>query len=168
MPIDFQITALPVEPFQPLFQMTDAELAERGAKRCIADASPGYPCRVSLEDAAPGETLILLPFAHQATDSPYRASGPIFVRVGARQARLGVNEVPEAVRRRLLSVRAYDACEFMVDAEVTEGAALEEVIEQFFADNQVAFLHLHNARPGCYACRVDRAGNPAFPVEQPS
>jgi hypothetical protein len=34
---------------------------------------------------------------------------------------------------------------------------LEEVIARFFADPQVAYLHLHNARPGCYNCRVDRA-----------
>lgn len=156
MPIDFQMRALPLEQFQPLFEMTDAELAEHGAKHCTADAYPGYPCRVTLQDAEIGEELLLLPFVHHDVLTPYRASGPIFVRVKARQALPEVNAVPEAVRRRLLSVRAYDAGGLMVDAEVVEGAALESVTDRFFADARVAYLHLHNARPGCYACRVDR------------
>ena len=161
MPIPFQITALPAEQFSPLFEMSAEQLARQGARRCIADAKPGYPCRVSLEDAAPGETLILLPFVHHDTDSPYRASGPVFVRVGARQAQPRANEVPDSVRLRLLSVRAYDAQGLMLDAEVTKGAALEAVIDRFLAEPQVSYLHLHNARPGCYSCRVERAGNSA-------
>ena len=157
MPIPFQISALPAEQFEHLFSMSDAQLAESGAARCVADAKPGYPCRVSLRDAALGETLILLPFVHHETASPYRASGPIFVRQGAAQARLRANEVPDSVRGRLLSVRAYDANGVLVDADVTEGQALESVIDTLFADSQVAYLHLPNARPGCYNCRVDRA-----------
>ncbi len=62
MAIDFQLSALPLAPFVPLFSLTDAALEERGARRCIADVKPGYQCRVSLLDAEPGERLILLPF----------------------------------------------------------------------------------------------------------
>src|SRR5262249_25942493 len=125
--------------------------------RCLADKKPGFPCRVSLLDAEPGERLILVPFSHQAVDSPYRASGPIFVREGAKQAILDVNEVPESVRGRLFSIRAYDSNGLMLDAEVAEGCELEAQIERFSALPAVAYLHLHNARPGCYSCRVDRA-----------
>ncbi len=162
MSISFQITALPAEQFRPLFDMSEEQLARQGAKRCVADAKPGYPCRVSLEDAKVGESLILLPFMHHAVDTPYRASGPVFVCVGARQAQPRANAVPDSVRLRLLSVRAYDADGFLLDADVTEGQHLEVLIERFFADSQVAYLHLHNARPGCYNCRVDRAGNSAL------
>jgi hypothetical protein len=152
----FQIVALPLEPFAPLFELDDDVLGQRGAHRCVADAKPGYPCRVSLVDAEPGERVILLPHQHHDVASPYRSSGPIYVREHAKRARPVVNEVPDAVRRRLLSVRAYDAAGFMVEAEVTEGAELEGAIDRFFADPKVAYLHLHNARPGCYSCRVDR------------
>src|SRR6187399_1365644 len=100
--MNFQILALPRDEFAPLFALADAQLQARGGKRCIADRKPGFPCRVSLEDAAPGESLVLIPFTHQSADSPYRASGPIFVREMARQASLGVNEVPEQLRVRLL------------------------------------------------------------------
>ena len=155
--MSFQISALPYEPFAPLCGLDDTQLSARGAKRYIADRRPGFPCRVSLADAAPGERVFLVPFTHHDADSPYRASGPIFIREDARQASPGVNEVPELLRLRLLSVRAYDANALMVDADVVEGRELESVIERLFNDPQVTYLHVHFARPGCFACRIDRA-----------
>jgi hypothetical protein len=65
--------------------------------------------------------------------------------------------VPEQVRTRLLSLRAYDAAGLLRDAEVAEGRELETVLERMFADTEVAYIHAHNARPGCYSCRIDRA-----------
>ncbi len=157
MALPFRIAALPIEPFQSLFALDDEALARLGARRRVADDFPGYPCRVSLVDAEPGERLLLLPFEHHGADSPYRASGPIYVREGAVQACPAVDEVPLQLARRLLSVRAYSAKGMMRDAEVVEGTALEPVIQRFFEDPKVAYLHLHNARLGCYAARVDRA-----------
>jgi hypothetical protein len=154
--VPFRITALPVGHFAPLFPMSDTELAEHNARRYIADKKPGFPCRVSLVDAEPGEHVILVPFSHHGAASPYQASGPIFVREAARQAILSAGEVPESVRGRLLSIRAYDAAGLMINAEVAEGGELEVYIDRFFADPRVAYLHLHNARPGCYSCRVER------------
>ena len=153
----FQISALPREPFAPLFDLDDTQLKARGAKRYIADRQPGFPCRVSLTDATPGERVVLVLFSHQDADSAYRASGPIFIREGARQAFLDVNEVPDLLRLRLLSVRAYDADALMVDADVVDGQELESVVERLFMDPEVNYLHVHFARPGCFACRVDRA-----------
>ena len=157
-PAPFRLSALPSEPFAALFDLPEAELNARGILRQTVTAHPGTPCRVSLVDAAVGETVLLLPYEHQAAPgSPYRSGGAIFVRQGARQAEPAINEVPGSVRRRLLSVRAYNATGLMVNADVTEGTALEAVVTHLFADPSVAYLHLHNARPGCYNCRVDRA-----------
>ena len=72
-------------------------------------------------DAEPGDELLLLPFEHQPANSPYRASGPIYVKVGASQRTLAPGEVPESVRRRQISLRAYDADDMIVDAEVCDG-----------------------------------------------
>jgi hypothetical protein len=155
--VGFQISALNLETFRSLFEKTDAELAVMGAKRCVADATPGFPCRVSLQDAEIGETLVLVPFEHQPADSPYRASGPVFIREVARQAVPAPDEVPALLRSRLLSVRAYDTHDLMVDADVVDGAALEAMVGRMLADTSVAYLHVHFARPGCYACRIDRA-----------
>lgn len=152
----FQIRALPAEPFAPLFAMSDDELRERGAVRQTVDRTPGFPCRVSLADAEPGEVVVLVHYEHQPARTPYRAGHAIYVREGAAEARPAPGEVPEVLRRRLLSVRAFDAAGMMVGADVVDGRALELVVERLFADARVSYLHLHNAKPGCYAARVDR------------
>jgi len=153
----FQIVPLPLELFTPFFALDDEQLRARGGKRYVADRQPGFPCRVSLTDATPGERVVLVPFTHHNVDSPYRASGPIFIREDAASASVGLNEVPGLLRLRFLSVRAYDADGLMVDADVVDGRALESVINRLFTDARVAYLHVHFARPGCFACRVDRA-----------
>ncbi len=155
--MSFRIVGLAPEPFAPLFSLDDAALAARGARRRVADAKPGFPCRVSLEDAEPGEEVLLLRWEHHATDSPYRGAGPIYVRRNAGRAFRGApGEVPDMLRRRLLSVRAYDAAGMMTAADVTEGRGIEETIAALFANPAAAYLHVHNAKPGCFACRVDR------------
>ena len=152
----FRISGLRRDEFKALFPLDDDALAERGARRQIADKKPGFPCRISLQDADPGERVILLPFQHQATDSPYRASGPIFVREAAQDVTLAVNTVPELLRIRPLSVRAYDSRNLMVEADVVDGRELETLLTRLFENERASYLHVHFARPGCYACRVDR------------
>lgn len=153
--MSFQFSALPVEPFRALFAMSDAELAARGAVRRVADSTPGYPCRVSLRDAAVGETLILTHFEHHAVDTPFRASHAVYVREAATQAAPARDEVPAMLRTRLLSLRAFDAAGMLVGADVVDGADLEPALERLLA--QAAYVHVHFAKPGCFAARVDRA-----------
>jgi hypothetical protein len=155
--MSFRFSGLSPEQFAPLFAFTDTELVARGMRRLTADSKPGYPCRVSLEDAEPGESLILLPFEHQPALSPYRASGPIFVRETAREAFGRAGEIPPVLNNRLLSLRGYDAGDLIVEADVVEGAQIEAALERFFARHDVRYVHIHNARRGCYSCRVDRA-----------
>ncbi len=152
----FQISPLPIETFQPLFELSDEALRARGARRCRVEARPGYPCRVSLQDAEVGETVILLAYEFHDVDSPYRASGPIYVRENAQPANLAPGELPQVVHGRQISVRAYNAKGLMRAADVLPGEELKERIGSFFADPKVAYLHLHNALPGCYSCLVDR------------
>ena len=155
--MNFRIHALPVEPFAADFSRTGEALRERGIRRVVADDRPAYPCRVSLQDAVEGERLLLLPYMHHEVDTPYRASGPIYVREAAMQAVQEAGDVPALLRSRLLSLRAYDARDMMVLADVLPGTELESGIAQLFAIKRVAYLHVHYAKPGCYACRVDRA-----------
>ena len=156
-PMNYTLRGLEPALFQPLFELDDEALAARGMRRMIVDQPVGFPCRISLEDAPVGERVLLLPFVHQDVDSPYRASGPIFVRAGIREARRIAGELPPYLTNRLLSVRAYDASDSIVDADVVDGSAAAPVIERFLARDEVSYLHLHFARYGCFACRVDRA-----------
>jgi Protein of unknown function (DUF1203) len=126
--MSFQIHALPAESFAPLLALPDDALRERGIRRVVADGQSGYPCRVSLQDAAEGERLLLLLHEHHAVATPYRASGPIYVREVAAQATPGADEVPALLRTRLLSLRAYDARGMMVWADVVEGGQVEDGI----------------------------------------
>lgn len=152
----FRLVALPSDRFARLFERSDAELESAGARRVVVDAKPGYPCRVSLADAEVGETVLAVAFTHHDVSSPYRASGPIFVRRDAATASPAAGEIPVMFRHRLLSVRAYDRAAMMVGAEVVSGQELEASIERLFAGDEVEYLHVHNAGPGCYNCRVVR------------
>lgn len=143
--------------FEKLFDLDDAALAERGIRRMRSDKPVGFPCRISLEDTPVGEEVLLLPFAHQDGKTPYRASGPIFVRRGRREAAAIANSLPSYLTLRPLSVRAYDVRDEMVDAEVVDGAEAALLIERFLARKDVSYLHVHYARRGCFACRVDRS-----------
>ena len=154
-PMSFRISGLPAESFQHLFALSDAELKRQGALRRVAEDG-GYPCRVSLTDATPGDEVILVNYEHHAADTPFRSRHAIYVRQG-EQRYDAIAEVPVQLRKRLLSVRAFDAAGTMRDADVVEGPALEGVIDRFFGNGAVAYLHIHFARPGCYAARVDRA-----------
>ena len=155
--MNFQVTGLPLSPFAPLFSLTDQELAERDAVRVVSDGRSGYPCRVSLQDAESGESLILLNYEHLAVASPYRSRHAIYVREGATEAKLDVNEVPALFRTRLLSLRAFDSKGMMQAAEVVPGTAVEKLIAEMFSNPATEFVHVHYAKPGCYAARVDRA-----------
>ena len=157
MNTSFQLVGIDAAPFQALFGLSDEELLAYSAKRYLADERPGYPCRISLQDAQIGEELLLLPYTHQPAKSPYHASGPIFVRKGAVQSRLEVNTVPSYVTGRLISFRAYDAEHMMVDASVREGNDAAAEINAFFRRPEVAYVHLHNAERGCFSCQAVRA-----------
>jgi hypothetical protein len=152
----FRIQGLPAELFTHLFALSDRELAARNAVRRIADARPGYPCRVSLTDAEPGQAVILTHFEHHPVASPYRASHAIYVREG-EETFDEVDRIPEQLRLRLLSVRGFDAGGLLFGADVVDGRELEAVIERLLGDPRAAYLHVHYAKPGCYAARVDRA-----------
>lgn len=155
--MSFQLVGLPYEPFAALFSLTDDELTELDAVRVLATEKPGYPCRVSLVDAEVGEELLLVPFAHQTARSPYRSNGPIFVRRAARPSQLAADEIPDYVRRRQMSVRVYDSAHMMIDAAVCEGEETASVLDGMFSNPHAAYIHLHNAKRGCFSCRVDRA-----------
>ena len=155
--MNYRVLGLSPDPFEAMFRMSDEELAALGAVRRVADEPDSYPCRVSLATAEPGEEMLLLPYRHHASASPYQASGPIYVRRSARVPFDAVNRIPPMQERRLSSVRAYDAAGFMKECDVVPGGDLDLTLRRFFANPDVHMIHVHNARPGCFAFQVDRA-----------
>jgi Protein of unknown function (DUF1203) len=155
--MNFQVTGLSPEPFRSLYGLSDQELALRGVKRYVADKKPGFPDRIEMRDAEIGEKLLLLNHVCQPADTPYRATHAIFVIEGAENTYQRVNEIPDVMRTRLLSLRAYNAAGMMLDADVVDGKDTESVVMRFFASADVAYIHVHNAKRGCYSGRIDRA-----------
>jgi len=155
--MDFQVFALSIDQFSHLFGQDGEALARQGIKRMTVDSNPGYPCRVSLQDAEIGEEVLLLNYEHQPLPTPYRSSHAIFVREFATQVQPDKNEVPRFLRHRLLSVRAFDSSGTMIDADVIDGENLESLIQRMLENSSAEFLHIHNAKPGCYVALVERS-----------
>ncbi|SDQ31058.1 Protein of unknown function [Pseudoxanthomonas sp. CF385] len=157
--MSFVIRGLSPAPFLPLFALDGVALAARNIRRVVATADHGFPCRVTLQDARQGDALLLLPYVHHDVAGPYRGSGPIFVSEAALQTPPAEfrDTLPPTFPRRLLSLRAYDAEGVMRDAEVSEGVDALPHLQRLLDAPGVAYLHVHNARRGCYACRVDPA-----------
>lgn len=155
--MSFRVTGLSPEPFRPLFGLPDEALARYGARRYRADSAFGFPDRIEISDAKPGETLLLLNYFHQPADTPFRASHAIFVRERDVAPTDLIDDIPPAMRARPLSLRAFDAAGMMVDGDLIDGSEAEGLIERFFAKPSVAYIHAHYARRGCYAGRIDRA-----------
>jgi Protein of unknown function (DUF1203) len=153
----FRVTGLSPKSFEHLYGLSDEALGALGVRRLVADEKPGFPDRVELRDADPGETLFLLNYTHQPADNPYRASHAIFVLEGATEAYDRINEIPEVMQGRILSLRAFDKNDLMVDADVIDGRQIAGLIERLFADPAVAYIQAHYAKRGCYAGRIDRA-----------
>lgn len=155
--MNFRIKALDDREFVALFNLSNSELEKIGAVKMIVDEFPGFPCRVSLEDAEIGEEIILLPYQHHKTNSPYQSSGPIFVRKIAKSSIYEINEIPKMFNHRLLSLRGYDKNAIMKDASVIEGNNLRAQLFKIFENDDIQYIHIHNAKPGCYNCLVERA-----------
>ena len=155
--MSFRIHALPAETYACLSGLDEAALNARLVRRQVVDKQPGYPCRVSLEDARPGETVYLVHHVHQDAETPFRASHAIYVREGVPAACPAPGEVPQMIRQRIMSLRAFDAAGMMTDADVTPGDAVAERLESLFSDPRTEEIHLHFAKQGCFVARVSRA-----------
>lgn len=155
--MSYRITGLEPALFAGLTGLSDEALLAHRARRVIASEKPGFPDRIGVRDAEVGESLILVHFTHQDCDGPYHASHAVYVSEagGPRYDRIG--EVPEVLRLRPISLRAFTVAGDLVDADLAEGDRVEPTIVRLLADDRVAYLHAHFAKPGCYAARIERA-----------
>ncbi len=153
----YQIQGLDPAPFARLTGLTDEELAAQGAVRMIADANPGFPCRVTLDDARPGEVLLLVNHCSHEGAGPYRATHAIFIGEGAREAARYVDEIPPALERRILSLRGFDGDGMIRDAALVQPGEADGAVRAMLADPAIDHIDAHNATRGCFAARIERA-----------
>ncbi|MGI8932185.1 MAG: DUF1203 domain-containing protein [Sphingomicrobium sp.] len=143
-------------PFAYLFGLDDRRLAKLGVVRMTADAKPGFPCRVTLDDVEQGETLLLVNHVSHDGNGPYRATHAIFVSEGAVEAARHVDEIPPALDRRTLSLRGFDSAGMMCDAVLVQPGGADDAVRAMLADSAIDHIDAHNATRGCFAARIER------------
>ena len=153
----YKITGLEPAQFAHLIGLNDEELATHGVARMTADAKPNFPCRITLDDAEVGETLLLVNHVSHEGNNPYRASNAIFVSEGATEPAVYEDEVPPALARRVLSLRAFDQNGMMADAALVQPGEADAAIRRLLANVAVDHIDAHNATRGCFAARIERA-----------
>ena len=151
----YRIEGLAPAAFESLFSMTDGALAERGAVRVTADSPSGYPCRISLRDAAPGEELILLNHVSHDVAGPFRTAYGIYVRKGAEPA-VFEDETPAYLDKRTVGLRGFDEAGMLKGALLAMPGEADTRIRELFEADEIATIHAHNAAHGCFLARIER------------
>ena len=154
--MSFTISGLAIEEFQPLFGLSDQALQERGIIREKALTKPGYPCRITLNDAEPGETVLLLNYESHKAESPYRSSYAIYVREAATKSQSYTDELPPVLMGRPIALRIFNASGILIGADLSLGEGLSEKIETALKLESAEYLHAHNAMHGCFAAEIRR------------
>jgi Protein of unknown function (DUF1203) len=155
--MNYRIQGLQRSNFAHLTDQAPDVLQRSGVQRITVDSSPGYPDRITLDDVPAGQTVLLLNYTHQPANTPFHASHAIYVRERGGETFDQVNTIPPALARRLIALRAFDARDHMIDADIAPGTGLPALIERMLANPEARYLHAHYAKWGCYAARVDRA-----------
>lgn len=155
--MSFRIRGLNPDPFRRYYGLSDAALAAEGVVRYHVDEYPGFPDRVTMQDMAPGDTALLLNYEHLPVASPYRSRHAIFVKEGAETPYEALDTVPEAMRRRIVALRGFDGRGFILDADLAEGDAIAPLIRRLFDNPDIAWVHAHYAKHGCYSGLIERA-----------
>ena len=115
------------------------------------------PCRVCLRDAAVGEAVLLGSYHLPRPRGIYWTPSPIFVHAAPCTPFAATGTIPEIVRSRLVSVRAYDAedqCLYDL-GHAGDGEGIDAPLSRALADPRTSFVNIHTAKPGCLLCRVE-------------
>ena len=153
----YRITGLKRDEFETFFGLDDEELAARGAMRVTATADTSFPCRISLQDAKAGETLLLVNHTSHDVATPFRSSYAIYVREAAYETASFDDSTPPVFDGRPVGLRAFDSDGMLRNAALALPGQVDVRIRDLFADEAIAYIHAHNAAHGCFAARVERA-----------
>ncbi len=152
----YQITGLSPDIVKSSEGATAEELSAMGAVPMIATSKPGFPCRISLEDADVGDELILFHHMSHDVNSPYRSAYAIFARSGLTVAAQFTDAVPPIFDGRPLGMRAFGSDAMLKTAKLSLPGDADRSIRQLFDVDEVAYIDVHNAGHGCFVARVER------------
>ncbi|WP_293884144.1 DUF1203 domain-containing protein [Sphingomonas sp.] len=150
----YRIKGLEVAQFASFIGASEEELAQQGAIRVVA--TPRSPCRITLEAAPVGESLILLNHVSHDVATPFRASHAIYVRENAVAAAQFVDRQPPLFDQCTLSLRAFDADAMLIEGVLAAPGEADGRVRSLFAKPETAYIHAHYAAYGCFAAVVER------------
>jgi hypothetical protein len=152
----YRIEGLAREAYDGLLGLDDETLAERGARSVVADSKPGFPCRVTLEDAEPGERLILFNHVSHDVPTPFRSAYAIYVRESADAPACYIDETPPVFESRALGLRGFDSEGMLRGALLALPGEADSKIRALFDRPEIESIHAHNAAAGCFAAKIVR------------
>jgi hypothetical protein len=152
----YRIEGLPAQAYEGLLALGDEELAAHNARRVTATSKPGFPCRVALEDAEPGESLILFNHLSHDVQTPFRSAYAIYVREKAAEPACYVDEPPPVFAGRTLALRGFDSEGMLRGALLALPGEADSKIRLLFERKEIATIHAHNAAAGCFAAKIVR------------
>ncbi len=152
----YRIEGLAREAYDHLIGLGDDALEELGARRVVADSKPGFPCRATLEDAEPGERLILFNHVSNDVPNPFRSAYAVYVRESARARAAYVDETPPVFEGRALGLRGLDREGMLRGAMLALPGEADLKIRALFDRPEIETIHAHNAAAGCFAARIVR------------
>jgi hypothetical protein len=53
-------------------------------------------------------------------------------------------------------LRGYDKKGMMLKAITIKGIEIDEAIQEFFDNEFISYIHVHNSSPGCFNCEIRR------------
>ena len=124
------------------------------------DRNSTYPCRHCLREASAKTGMLLLSYQAPKPKSVYGHPTAIFMCAGECERFERPDAIPDFVRNRLVSFRAFRSDGMMVyEANaIVEGEGHEAAVRRIFVDrDDVAYINAHTARPGCLLCHIERA-----------
>ncbi|HEX8624829.1 MAG TPA: DUF1203 domain-containing protein [Allosphingosinicella sp.] len=154
--MSYRIAGLGREAYMDLLGLDGDALARRGARRVTADSKPGFPCRVTLEDAEPGETPILFNHVSHDVPTPFRSAYVVYVRETAAEPVCYVDEPPPVFAGRTLGLRGFDSEGMLEGALLALPGEADSGIRELFERPEIATIHAHNAAAGCFAAKIVR------------
>ncbi|GAB3020049.1 DUF1203 domain-containing protein [Bowmanella dokdonensis] len=155
--MSFQFHTLDHQQFEPLYGLSEQELAKHGVLTARVDHPNSYPCRITLQLPEPGERMLLVNYWHLDVESPFRSCYAIYVREGQVSRHYQPGEIPVMFKTRRMALRAFcPQHRLKLAALVADEPELRQHIEQYLANPEVEYLHLHSATHGCYLARISR------------
>src|SRR5499427_1968437 len=117
-------------------------------------------CRRCLHRFNPGERRLLFKYRPFEKEGVFAEAGPIYIHASdCRPETEILTSYPDEFRELPLLLRAYTREDGQVDSKLIKDGDAEKIIDCFFDDPKVAYIHLRDGESGCYYARIERAEN---------